>query len=211
MLSLSEDKRDKSGVASTLMLVLGSAPVSALAGLESIRSLLLSWLKARRFSRDDQFLFQTLDNGTAAKGLIRLLGEELDEFYEELWKSASNLSHFDTMVNFDNALSRPGEDAKWSDAFQNRTEDWLEDSGDDTSAQYYDKISEHLDLGELSRLEQFEQAAADAAAAEREPDDDEGDWGQLQSTQANTPAIDQEGRDIDALFASLADAPSREE
>jgi hypothetical protein len=161
----------------------------------------------RRFQRDDHFLFNSLDDGIAAKGVVRVLGDDLDEFYQQLWTSANGLDHFDTMVSFDNVLQRPGEVAEWAGQFQELTENWIENAGDDTSAQYYDKISEHLDLGDFSRLPEFEEAAAQAAEDEREPDDDEDGWSR--SPQGEAPAIDYEGREIDTLFATLADAPSR--
>lgn len=207
MLPLGKTESYRPDVATTLLLLVGAAPESALEILVFIRSQLLSWLKARRFQRDDHFLFNTLDDGIAAKGVVRVLGDDLDEFYEQLWTSANGLDHFDTMVDFDNVLQRPGEVAEWTGQFQELTENWIENAGDDTSTQYYDKIAEHLDLGDFSRLQEFEEAAAQAAEDEREPDDDEDGWSR--SPQGEAPAIDYEGREIDTLFATLADAPSR--
>lgn len=81
---------------------------------------------------------------------------------------------------------------------------------------YYNKIAEHLDLGQHSHLRSWEEAAEAAEEARpRDPDEDDEAWHNRpmesggSGSSSLTSFVDQERATIDALFGGLTRSGSR--
>lgn len=148
--------------------------------VSEIRSTLLPGLMQLNFTWDSSTLFKLLDSPMNAETLVWILGDHLEEFHINLVEGATSLAHFDTLFNFDSTLGHSGSDIIWRDRFISCTENWL-DGGEvelsdaDSSRYYYLQIAEHLDLGEKSREQDWDDLVAQAEE-EAASDDDDGSW-----------------------------------
>ncbi len=211
----SEEFRD---VALALIDVVGADDPERVASPAALRSRLVPVLLKLDFQNHAGMLWALLDNRRRAQVTEWLLADRFEVFYRSVVESADQLTHFDTIVNFDDALGRSGEQAWWADRFEDFNDTWLEDVGDADDAlakrQYYEKVADHLDLGMRSALSAWEEAEAEAEAeAERSRQaaaDAEDDWRDPQEEPMGGGGPDhQHMASIDAMFESLAQARSR--
>ena len=205
-------------VARLLALLFGQAERVEPSEVNRVRSSLAAFFRRLTFVHHASSLYTLLDDRVAARGVKRILGNDFSAFYEQLWSSASELGHFDSLVNLDNALDLDGRVAPWADRFVELTDDWLRSEMDvddlTSSRDYYWTVSEHLDLKDLGRATEWDELVegAERESAEvgqpedyswrvSEEDEDDAPIGRLEA------AMDP----VDALFEGLVAAARPEQ
>ncbi|MEH3076517.1 MAG: hypothetical protein PGN11_07510, partial [Quadrisphaera sp.] len=160
-----------------------------------------------RFDEGRPSLYSILDDRRRAKATARILGESFDEFYDLIADSAYDLSHFDSLVAFDEALGRSGRDASWADKFESLTQEWLENANSVNEAEsdrdYYSRVAGHLSLEDRSREGEWEEVIEgltqepDGEADESWAEDSDREWQNIVSERMAAE------REIDAMFEGL--------
>lgn len=196
--------------------VVGAGDPDRVASPAALRSLLVPALLEIDFQNGTGLLWSLLDDRRRAQVTKWLLADRYDDFYRSLIESADELTHFDTIVNFDKAVDRSGDQAWWADRFESFNDGWLDDVGDaddaGTKRHYYEKVADHLDLGMRSALGAWEEAEAEAEAEQKRQDaaKSEDDWRDAQEEPVGSEGADHRHRaSIDAMFTGLAQAQSR--
>jgi hypothetical protein len=200
--------------ARTLLQLLSLSDISKQSRLPEIRARLTPSLLRMSFPAYAPELYELLDNRQSAIIISALLGDRFEEFYLRLAGSASQLGHFDTLVNVDQALGRSPAHASWAERFEAVV--WLSDDDDASllrgDLELYTKIAEHLDLDVYDALQEWEAAVEEAEANELRAERDES-WGDSPFDDDGAErimyasAIEADHREratLDALFASLA-------
>jgi hypothetical protein len=216
-----------SNIVTSVVKLLGGGRLEKMPNPSKVRTQLIPTLLGLSFDATASLLFKLLDDRQSAQTLVAVLADRFTDFYEGLVESASAITHFDSLMNFDESLGRPGTDASWADKFHSLNESWLDEGGDSDTIQsnrdYYERIADHLDLDDLSGLGAWDDAVEEAGQDVPEPDDDSwqeramdeykdrrrdaGDGGRAFDSLRQEHA---ETSRIDALFSGLAESKSRE-
>jgi len=213
-----------------LMNLVGEGRLSHMAESAAVKDRLASILQSMSFNKDTGLLFKLLDDDRHANTVAIVLGDGFDEFYANLVESAEALTHFDSLMNLDQALDRSPEDASWAEKFEGFNDRWLEETDDEfvqSDWELYERIAEYLDLANQDVFDAWADvigAAEESARNSAEPDDES--WREDERSRRAGPssgpgntrfdtlnflarASTERGK-IDALFGSLPDSKSRD-
>lgn len=202
----------------SVAILIGNARALTDAELNRVRASLANVLGAMDFTSGSRLLIRLMDDASAARGLHRLLGDDFSSFYDRAWHSASELMHFDSLVNFEDSVGFPGSDAPWRDLFTELSDSWLDGDYDDeadadSARDFYNKIAEHLDLQDLGRSDEWDDLVAAVAdsmpAPQEEPEDDS--WQSKVAPGSSKPTdisdlLAKSLDEVDAMFHGLANA-----
>jgi len=200
----------------TFIKFLSLSDISKQPRLPEIRARLAPALLRMSFHTNAVDLYELLDNRRLAITTSTLLGQAFEGFYKQLVESATELGHFDTLVNLDEALDRSPEQASWAERFEEET--WLDEDNDASTLrvdlEYFTKIAEYLDLDVYDAVREWETAVEEAETKEQEEDEDDddrwrdsrfnedGDSGSF-SRSSLAEELQRERTTLDALFESL--------
>lgn len=146
---------------------------------QTVQARLRPLIKTMRFgAAHNGFLYAALDNPPRAKLLRRLLDQDYEDFYKSLALSAFELDHFDSLVNFDEALGSSPTDADWAREFEVLTDEWLQremrSEEVDSAREIYNKVTEYLNR---ERRPEWDEKYESAVQSERRDDEIQSDSG----------------------------------
>jgi hypothetical protein len=153
----------------------------------------------------------------AEAGRVRTLQQILPRplvIYGNLVAASSSLADYESLMNWDLAIGRPGGEVPWRDEFFDSHASLLEDfdDPDDDSPNLYKQVLQYLDLYDLSLVNEWEERENELRDSDRQMnsgDEDVGDpWSEADEThwraQRNSAAAEQaDSMTIEAMFSGF--------
>lgn len=189
----------------TFVQLVGGGSLLRLPDAEPARERLSAHLRVLTFQRQQNILYQLLDDSRNAKTVREVLGDQFNDFYDNLAETALSLSDFDSLVNLDEALDRSAKEASWANAFERENRRWLEstDASDvESEREMYEKVATYLeDLSGLEDWDDLYEATRDEREGSSEPADDS--WRDYSEEDSDGP-VSSSGSKLNQIFERAA-------
>jgi hypothetical protein len=197
-------------IVQSILNLLGQQSPAAVSSLDRARSSLAAYFDGVTFSSRGYELHRLMEDRESVVGLAYLLGARMEGFCDQVWLEANSISDFESLVNLDLYMSKDGRDAAWRDRFVDLTEGWIESGLDEdeleSARDYYSKVSEHLDLKDLDRIDEWEEMISEVESnlPDRSGSDDSS-WESDYDGEEDSPSYELSKKDdpVDLLFSGL--------